>query len=74
MSDAPDRFIVLTPDALGLGIGPNREVVVSLRGLEKKAGLVPGLGVMIAMSPTEARQFAESLLSVHPETPVFKEG
>jgi len=56
-----ERFIVITPDNLELAIGPNREVIVRLRGLEKEAGLTPGIGVMIGLSSTEASQFAEAL-------------
>lgn len=56
------RFIVVTPDSLGLAVGPNREVVIKLLGLEKAAGLTPGLGVMIGMTATEARQFAQALI------------
>jgi hypothetical protein len=45
----------------GLGVGPNREVVVKLIGLEEAAGMTPGLGVMMALTPTEARRFADAL-------------
>jgi hypothetical protein len=57
----PKRFIVIKPDNLEVAIGPSREVIVRLRGLEDEAGLTPGLGVMIGLSPTEARRFADAL-------------
>jgi hypothetical protein len=63
MSDKkpPTKFFVMGADALDLGVGPNREVVVKLIGLEEAAGMTPGLGVMMALTPTEARRFADAL-------------
>lgn len=58
----PDRFIVIKPENLEFAIGPDREVIIKLLGLEKEAGLVPGLGVMIGLSPTETQRFAEALV------------
>jgi hypothetical protein len=57
----PVRFLVITPDHLELAIGPNREVIVKLKGLEQAAGLAPGLGVMLGLTPVEARKFATGL-------------
>lgn len=57
----PSRFYVLTADQLEFAIGPNREVIVRLRGLEKEAGLTPGLGVMLQLTAAEARRFATAL-------------
>ena len=57
----PSRFLVIGLEQLDLAIGPNREVVVRLRGLENDAGLTPGLGVMLALTPGEAHKFAEAL-------------
>lgn len=57
----PDRFIVITPDRLELAIGPNREIMIRLHGLEQDAGLTPGIGVMIGLSAVEARRFAQAL-------------
>lgn len=56
-----DRILVISPENLGLAVGPHRDVVIRLHGLEKEAGLVPGLAVAIAMSPTEARRLAQAL-------------
>ena len=58
MEREPERFLVITPENLELAVGPNREVIVRLRGLEKEAGLSPDLGVMLGLSTVEARQFA----------------
>lgn len=57
----PTRFLMITPDNLELAVADDHNVVVRLRGLEKEAGLTPGLGVMIVLSPGEAVQFAEAL-------------
>ncbi len=58
-----ERFLVIKPDGLAIAIvNPDRDVVIHLRGLEKAAGLTPGLQVMIEMTPTEARQFAQALI------------
>jgi hypothetical protein len=57
----PERFIVIKPDNLEVAIGPDRQIVIRLRGLEDEAGLTPGLGVMIGLTATEARQFADAL-------------
>ena len=58
----PQKFIGLIPDSLDLAIGPDREVIVKLRGFEKEVGLTPGIGAMMALSPTEARRFARALI------------
>jgi hypothetical protein len=55
----PSRWIVITPDSLQIAIGAKHEIII--RGLEKEAGPTPGLGVMIGLSPTEARRFAVAL-------------
>ena len=60
----PTRFLVIGADSLELAIGPDGNVVVRLMGLEKEAGLAPGLGVMMALSPAEALQFAQRLESM----------
>ena len=57
----PGRVLLIGADMLDLAIGPHREVVVRLRGLEKDAGLVPGLGVALNLSPAEARRLAAAL-------------
>ncbi len=58
----PSRFIGFTPDDLELAIADDRNVIVKLRGSEKEAGLTPGIGMMLILSPTEARRFAEALV------------
>lgn len=60
MSDEPTSFLVIRPDRLEFAVNGGR-VIVRLRGFEKEAGLTPGLGVMLGMSPDEARQFAAAL-------------
>lgn len=57
----PTRFLVIGADQLELAIGPHREVIVRLVGLEKEAGLAPGLGVMLGLTTVEARRFATAL-------------
>lgn len=57
----PERFLVITPESLELGVATDRNIVIRLRGLEKEAGLTPGLGVMIVLTATEARKLAQSL-------------
>ena len=61
MSD-PSRILVIGAEALELATGPHNEVVVRLRGLEKEAGLVPGLAVALALSAGEARWLAGALI------------
>jgi hypothetical protein len=63
MSDEPTKFIVIGLDALGIGVAEDGTVVVRLGGLEKEAGLTPGLGVMLGFSPDQAREFAQRLNS-----------
>ena len=57
----PSRFIAFTPDNLSLGIADDRNVIVKLLGLENEVGLAPGVGMMMVLSPAEARRFAEAL-------------
>ena len=58
---APSRYLVIGADGLAVALGPNGEVCVELQGFEKEAGLTPGLGVMLALSPVEARAFVIAL-------------
>lgn len=63
MADIPvTRHIVITAESLAFATGPNGEVIVKLLGLEKMAGLTPGLGVMLGLTPEEARKFAQALI------------
>ncbi|WP_157378913.1 hypothetical protein [Burkholderia ubonensis] len=62
MSDAPKRLICFTPENLELAIADDCNNVVRLSGMEKEAGLTPGVGMMMVLTPTEARGFAEALL------------
>jgi hypothetical protein len=64
MSNIPNKFIAITPNNLSLGVADDRNVVVKLIGMEEEAGLTPGIGVMLVLSPTEARRFAQSLIRV----------
>jgi hypothetical protein len=59
--DNPTRFLALKPENLEIAATKDRNVAVRLVGLEKEAGLSPGLGVMLVLTPTEARRFAEGL-------------
>ena len=59
--EQPATILVIGADGLEIAIGPHREVIVRLMGFEKAAGLTPGLGVMLRLTPTEARQFATAL-------------
>jgi hypothetical protein len=58
------KWIGFTPDNLELAVAPDRNVIVRLMGMEQEAGLTPGVGMMMVLSPTEARRFAESLTRV----------
>jgi hypothetical protein len=59
-----EEFIVVTAEQLATATGPNREVLVHLQEFEKHIGLAPGVGVMIRLSPAEARRFAQSLIDM----------
>ena len=61
MTEEPARFLVIKPDNLELAWTKDRLVVVRLKGLEADAGLAPGLGVMLELTPAEARRFASGL-------------
>lgn len=56
----PDRILFIGIKEIDAGVA-NGQVAVRLRGIEDEAGLVPGLGVCIVLSPLEAHQFAEAL-------------
>jgi len=57
----PDKFLCIALDNIEIAIANDRTVVIRLRGFEKEVGLAPGLGVMIPLTATEARKFAEAL-------------
>ena len=57
-----DRLLVIKPNSFSVGITPVKSVFYRLEGLEKAAGLTPGLQVVVEMSPDEARQFAMMLV------------
>lgn len=57
----PSKFICFTPDNLAIGVADDKNVIVKLLGAEKEAGLTPGVGMMLVLSPTEARRFAQAL-------------
>ena len=59
----PSKFLCISPENIEIAIADDRTVVIRLRGLEKEAGLTPGLGVMIALTPTEAKRLSSSLLN-----------
>lgn len=61
MSDKPVRFIGFGPDSIELAIAPDGNVVVKLLGCEKEAGLTPGVGVMMVLTPEEARKLGLAL-------------
>lgn len=62
MTEVPQRFVCFTPDNLSLSVAEDRNVVVRLSGAEKAAGLTPDLGMMMVLTPEEARRFAHALL------------
>ena len=55
---------VVMPKVLQLEISKDRNVVVRLKELEPRAGLAPGTGLMIRLTPTEARQLAIALNNI----------
>lgn len=62
MTDIPiTKVIGFTPENLELAIGINRAVLVKLKGATA-LGLAPGVGLMMEMTPTEARQLAAALV------------
>lgn len=61
MADEPTRFLMIGAEQLEFAASEDGKVVVRLRGLEKAAGLAPGLGVMLVLSPDEARRAGQSL-------------
>jgi ethanolamine utilization microcompartment shell protein EutS len=56
------RFLVVTPDKIALAVvNPDRDVVIHVDLDKERTGLL-GIELMIRMTPTEARQFAEALV------------
>lgn len=58
----PDKYIVVTPEELAVAIGPDRELLIELRIDRSESGLLPNVGLMIGMTPAEARIFAAAIV------------
>lgn len=56
------KVIGFTPENLELAIGLNRSVIVKLKGASVDLGLAPGVGLMMELTPTEARRLAAALV------------
>jgi len=57
-----DKFIIITTENLGIGIDPNKNVIVDIRGIGNELGFAPGVALGVQFSPSEARQFAQALI------------
>lgn len=57
----PKRYLVITPDRLAVGSGPNGDVVINLLDPEQDTGLL-GVGLIVRMTPTEAHEFARLIV------------
>jgi hypothetical protein len=54
-------WIILPPEKLIFGVGPEDKVYVQLRYSPDQTGLPPDVELAIALTPNEARAFAEVL-------------
>ena len=63
MTDIPiTKVIGISPENIEFAIGLNRAVLVKLKGASVDLCLAPGIGLMIELTATEARQFAAALV------------
>lgn len=69
MSEDTDdkRYLVITPDRLQVGPGPDGDVIVNLLNPGQDLGLV-GIGLLLRMTTNEAREFARLILRKADET------
>jgi hypothetical protein len=72
----PGRIIYFGPDKLEFGIAPDPSgrpcVVIRLLGVEEEAGMTPGIGLAMALFPTEARHIANLLTQKAAEAETLK--
>jgi hypothetical protein len=54
------RFLVITPDQVRVGIDQQRDVVAEILAPEQDTGLL-GIGLVLRMTPAEARSVAALL-------------
>lgn len=57
----PERYLVITPDRLEVGPGPDGDVMVNLLHPEQDTGLL-GVGLLLRMTPNAAREFAQLII------------
>jgi hypothetical protein len=55
-------WLILPPEKLIFGIGPEDKVYVQLQYSHDQTGLAPGVELAIALTPAQARAFADRLL------------
>lgn len=61
MTKDPSRILYIGADAVAVGID-NGLVGILLKGIEEQPGMNPDLGIALALTATEARGLAASLL------------
>ena len=54
------RYIVITPDQVTIGPGPDGDVMAEILAPEQDTGLL-GVGLILRMTPNEARNIARLL-------------
>jgi hypothetical protein len=66
MPKLPVRIMTFSPEHLEFGLTPDQHgrlaVTVRLLGVEEPAGMTPGLGLALALYPSEARGVAQVLI------------
>ena len=60
LAPAKKKYLVLTSDQIVVGPGPNGDVMAEILAPEQDTGLL-GIGLILRMTPTEARAFADLL-------------
>ena len=61
------KFININPENIELAVAEDKTIVVRLRGPEKELGFAPGFGMMMLLSPAEARKLSQSLIRMADE-------
>jgi hypothetical protein len=62
MREVQVTWLILPPEKLVFAIGPEDKVYVQLRYPHEDTGLAPGVELAIALTPAQARAFADRLL------------
>lgn len=57
----PERYIVITPDRIEVGPGPDGIVVANILHPDQDLGLI-GVGLLLRMTPDEARALGRLLI------------